>query len=100
MANRLRGNVIILDSAMGNAYVLNSAAVVVDKQWAIQSIAFWSTGTDGVIRFSHEDTTDVIVVLENPNQFDATVGIYLGGVRLDELKVPTLTAGTAFIYLR
>ena len=100
MANRLRGNVIIVDSAMGNAFILNSAAVVVDQAWYVQSIALWSTGTDGVVRFSHTDTTDVIVILENPFQFDATVSMVLNGVRLDELKVPTLTAGTAFIYLR
>ena len=93
MANRIVGNVYILDTGSANT------ALPWNSGTHIQSVAFWSTDTTGRMVLSGADTTNHVVVLENPNDDETTVGIYLGGVPFSEMKLPTLTAGTGWIYL-
>lgn len=92
MANRLVGNVYIIDSA------LNNVSLPWPNTATVSGIAFWSTNTTGLAVFTGADTTNVIKVLSNPNNAPATVGIILNRVQFSEMKIPTLTAGTAWIY--
>lgn len=113
MANRINGNVIIVDSAMGNALVLTSANRVVQlDDFKIQTISFFMLNTLGSVILTQANTlTDVIFnsnvivtgiltaatnVIVNVNPVHVNFPL---GLRAGELKVPTLTAGTAYIYL-
>ena len=99
--NRIVNNVVIVDSAMGNAFVLTSANQIVNlTEMKVATIAFWSIDTTGVCRFSATDTTNCILQLSNPNNNPTTVGALMGGVNFKDMKIPTLTAGTAWIFLR
>lgn len=112
MANRLNGNVLIVDSAMGNANVILGAKNV--DEFKIQAISFFSISTLGSIILTQANTS--LDVIFNSNVVLA--GLLLGtgggtvvmqtnpvwatfplGLRTSDLKVPTLTAGTAYIYL-
>ena len=113
MANRINGNVIIVDSAMGNAFILDSANMRRNlDEYKIQAISFFSLNTLGSVVITQANTsTDVIfnsnVVLSGiltaltsavlqVNPVHATFPL---GFRTSDLKVPTLAAGTAYIYL-
>lgn len=107
MANRVIGNVIIIDSAMGNAFVLNSANMPVHiTKFHVNSIAFWSSDTTGRLVLSEIDTTNHLVSMgwtgngtsigfNGATQFTS----FGDNQMFENLKVPTLTAGTAWIYL-
>lgn len=100
MANRIEGNTIIVDSAMGNSFLLTSATTIINiNKLKISTIAFWSSDTTGAFRLSGTNTTNCFVHLTNPNNNATTVGAVIGGVNFTDVKVPTLTAGTAFLYL-
>ena len=100
MANRLVNNVVIVDSAMGNAFVLTSAGQVVSiTEMKVATIAFWSSDTTGNLILSSATTTDAIIRLTNPNDDATTVIALLGGVYFKDMKVPAITAGTAWLYL-
>lgn len=99
MANRIEGNTIIIDSAMGNAFVLTSASSIINiTDLKIGTVLFWSSDTTGVLRLSGTNTTNCIMHLTNPNNNATPVGAHLGGSYFKDMKVPTLTAGTAFLY--
>lgn len=97
MANRLVGNVYIIDSQ------LNTVALPWPSTGRISSIRAWFSGTNGAIRFSGADTTNVICVLApvtTPAPSGGTTDeAHLGDVAFSEMYVPTVTAGTAWIYL-
>lgn len=112
MANRLNGNVLIIDSAMGNQFVLGAQAGRNLDEFKIQTISFFRLSTLGTCIITQANTsTDVVfnsnvvvtgiltaltnaVLFENPK----TVMFPLG-FKTSDLKVPTLSAGTAYIYL-
>ena len=107
MANRIVGNVVIVDSAMGNAFVLNSAnAPTHITNFKINSIEFLSNDTTGLCVFTDTNTTNVVKVFRwmangagaglvpATQTTDFAQPQYLYG-----LKIPVLTAGTAWIYL-
>ena len=111
MANRISGNVIIVDSAMGNSFVLTSAGRTIHlDEFKIQTIAFFMLDTSASIIITQANTSlDVVynsnmvtvgilsnngAVVNNPHQM-----IFPLGFKTSELKVPTLTAGTGYIYL-
>ena len=94
MANQILGSVYIIDASSANVafpWLANSY---------VEGIAFWGADTTSVVQFTFANTSNVWLRLDNPNQFEATQYVHFGGVRIDELKVPTLTAGTAWIYLK
>lgn len=104
MANRLFDNVIIIDSAMGNLSAVGGTSANITN-YNIQAIGFWAGTTLGNVVLTGADTgLDHIVHL---GYVTAGSGIYSSwhshsfplGLRLSALKVPTLTAGTAFVYL-
>lgn len=107
MANRIAGSVVIVDSAMGNALILNSANSPMQiLKMKVNSIAFWSSDTTGRCIITEIDTTNCIASF---SWFANGTG---GGIQaatqttsfgnsqpFENLKIPTLTAGTAWIYL-
>ena len=112
MANRLNGNVIIVDSAMGNSFILGSAASRNIDEFKIQAISFFSLNTLGSVIITQANTSlDVIfnsnVVLSGiltaltsaVLQVNPVQAIFPLGLKTSDLKVPTLAAGTAYIYL-
>lgn len=105
MANRLVGNVIIVDSAMGNQFLIE-AATGNYTNYHINSIAFWASDTTGRCIFSDVNTANHLMsfgLLANGTAagFDhATQWASFGDRQtLTNLKIPVLTAGTAWIYL-
>jgi hypothetical protein len=98
--NRLVGNVIIVDSAMGNSFILDSAGVASSyRNWQVNAIEFIANDTTGVCILTLVDTTNHIKRFTGvspgiPQDTAFALPQYLEG-----LKVPTLTAGTAWIYL-
>lgn len=113
MANRIVGNCIIVDSAMGNAFLLTSAnQVILLDDLKIQAISFVMTSTLGSVVFSEANTatdivfnsnaivTGILTALTNAVvQLNPVHVTYPLGFRTGSLKVPILTAGTAYIYL-
>ena len=98
MANRLVDNVYIIDSAMGGHPLLgkNSASWLSGSK--VQSFVLWSTDTTGKAVFTTADTTNAVSGLANPNDDPATIESVLGGIYFSDMRVPTLTAGTAWVY--
>ncbi len=104
MANRIVGNVLIVDSAMGNASILTGVNQLIF--YRANAVAFWSSDTTGRLIISAADTSNHIVSLGwtvngagtgfSPSTQSTQFGQHQ---TLDSLKVPTLTAGTAWIYL-
>ena len=108
MANRINGNVIIVDSAMGNAVLLTSAnqAINIDEL-SVSAFGFWAVDTTSAILLTEANTALDIVFLQgyfvngagtstNPRMITTS---FANPVKFGNLKVPTLTAGTGFIYL-
>lgn len=95
MANRVVGNVYIIDTASGNT------ALPWPNKVKVMGIGAWFSGGTGDAQFSGADTTNIVLRLVAANSgINATYNYqYLGGVDFSEMKIPVLTAGTAFIYL-
>jgi len=109
MANRIIGNVIIVDSGMGNVELGGAASSM--SQYRVSTIAVYSLDTTASVIISGANTTDVIArfdilslvtlvdsqgtaIVQNP-----TV-LHIGpGINLEGIKVPVVTAATAFFYL-
>lgn len=107
MANRIVGNVIIIDSAMGNNFILTSAnqAIQISNIHA-NAVMFWSSDTTGRLIISSADTTNHLVSLgwlvsgTGGGLAPSNQSTQFGQKQtVSDLKVPTLTAGTAWIYL-
>ena len=102
MANRIVQNVLIVDSAMGNAYILdpNSGGAVIDGKYNFRSLivnAFMLVNdTSSIIQFADANTANIIMQLDKFN----TMVHFADPQKFANLKVPALSAaGTAFIYL-
>ena len=111
--NRILGNVIIIDSAMGNALILTSAnqAIHLDD-FKIQTISFFMSNTLGSLVLTQANTATDIVFNSNvivsgiltaaTNAILQTNPVSVNfplGWRASDLKAPTVTAGTAYLYL-
>lgn len=111
MANRINGNIIIVDSAMGNSFILDSATLIRNiLQYKIQSVSFFMLDTSASMIITQANTSlDVVfnsnmvtvgilsnngAMVQNPKQLTFPLGL-----RVSDLKVPTITAGTGYIYL-
>jgi hypothetical protein len=94
VANRIVGNVYIVDSA------LNNVALPWPTHGKIMGVGAWFSGGTGEARFTGSDTTNVVIRIVAANSgLNATYNYhFLGGVDFDEMKIPVLTAGTAWIY--
>lgn len=101
MANRIADNVIIIDSAMGNSFILDSGGRVVHlDRMAVNAFAFYAGDTTSTISISAVDTTNTIyseAFLGAGERFKFRA---FGKPQMfADLKVPVLTNGTGFIYL-
>ena len=98
MANRIVGNVLILDSGMGNFYALatdSNETTVRLKRVNVNSIVMVQSGGAGLMRLSlGADTTNVIAELNSSNKMT----FFASPVTLNDLKVPTLTNASGFVY--
>ena len=109
MANRIVGNVIIIDSAMGNQLALTSANMSIQiSKPMVNAIAVYQMDSTGSISLTGADTTNSLfrsdwlslttdsmgkVYVNNPSWFS-----FGQAQPFENIKVPVLTAGTAFIY--
>ena len=99
MANRIVGNVLIIDSAMGNNTVILNSQM---KDIEVNAISFWAADSTGALLLTEANTaTDIVfrlngspLLVENPRWYPFAIKQSIG-----DLKVPILTAGTALIYL-
>lgn len=109
MANRILsgiGNVILIDSAMGNNLLLTSANQVINiSNLNVQAIGFYSIDTTGVMIVTGVNTSDVVwrggwVVNGASGLSPATQWFPVPKpIKWENLKVPTLTAATGWLYL-
>ena len=92
MANRIVGNVYIVDSA--------AIALTDGQTLKIASIAFYSTDTSGEFKIvSQANTANALIHIRNNQNQPFTLPLFLGGMYLENLRVQTCTAGTGWFYL-
>ena len=93
MANRIDGNVYILDSQ------LNALSLPWPSKAKVMAAAGWFSGPTGEAQLSGALTNNIVIRLAATLSAGASIDrIYLGGVSIDSLGLPILTAGTAWIY--
>ena len=105
MANRINGNVIIVDSAMGNGLLFTGVVNLDEVQ--VSAFGFLAVDTTSTITLTHADTSLDIVFKTGYIVQGAGTSIrpsleifpFAKPVRLGNLKAPVVTAGTGFIYL-
>ena len=105
MANRIVGNIYIIDSQQ---------AATVPLAWPsnakVAAAAFWSQSTAGeLIMTMGGNSNNAVIKMGYLNQAVATTGLavtqatqwasFSPGVYFDQLAVSTLTAGTAWLYM-
>ena len=108
MANRIAGNVIIVDSAMGNSLVLDSAGQSLTfDDFYVSAFGFLSIDTTSTITLTQADTALDLVFKTGYITQGAGTSIqpslqlhsFSKSIKVGNLKVPILTAGTGFVYL-
>ena len=94
--------VSVANQIVDNVYILDTSSANLPLPWPasgrIQAVLFWSSDTTGSCILTGANTTQVLVRLSNPINAPGTVGAVLGGVIIGSAKLPTLTAGTAWVY--
>ncbi len=104
MANRIHNNIIVIDSAMGNFEAVGGSSSNITV-YNIQAIALWATSTLGSLVLTGANTaTDVILQLSYVNAGSGIVNAtqfvdFPLGLRVNNLKCTTITAGSGFVYL-
>lgn len=96
MANRIEQNVIIVDSSMGNVFLLagdSSKTLNLQTHYKVQCVAISNSGT--ILKLSGANTTNILVTVTGENMYLD----FPTGLSLTEIKVPVCTGGTGFIYL-
>jgi len=98
MSNRLYSNVIIVDSAAGNTPIINtiSSSLGMLTKFNVNAVMFFGNDTTGLLQVASADTTGIILKLGGAFVSSTQFG---KDQPLQDLKVPTLTAGTAWFYL-
>lgn len=109
MANRIIGNVIIIDSAMGNNLALTSANLSIQiNKLMVNAIAVYQMNTTGSIMLTGADTSTALFrsdwlaltsdsmglsYINNPSWFS-----FGQAQPFENIKAPIVTAGTVFLY--
>lgn len=109
MSNRVSGNILIVDSGMGNALAINTSTGNY-ANYRVVAIAFWSASTLGDMLITMNDTRDTVIrfnfiahvsggvavhqVISNPQY--VAIG---NGINLGDVKIPIATACTGWLYL-
>lgn len=100
MANRIVGNVYIIDSQTGAANALQpGSASWLDNQ-KVTAFAFWGSDTTGQIDliFAADTTASVFKAGHFQNVPDTVWSSFGEATYFKELRCKTLTAGTGYIY--
>lgn len=105
MANRIYDNVIAVDSAMGNLSIVGGASSRI-TQYNIIGASFTAATTAGNFILTAANTLDIIwhakILTAETNQglLEATQSIsFSRPLQMGVIKCPTLTAGSARVYL-
>lgn len=105
MANRIRGNVYIIDSQTGVTSALQPGTASWLDSVLVSNVVLWSADTTGIVEFVFAaDSNTTAIKLACPSNaipgVGATSDIHFAGdgIRFEELRCKTLTAGTAWIY--
>jgi hypothetical protein len=103
VANRIYDNVIGVDSAMGNLSVVGGSTSNITS-FSVIGISFRATDTLGRCIIAGANTLDFIAdfgfINAGSGIINAQDSIMFGTpLRLNEIKCPTLTSGSARIYL-
>ena len=95
--NRIVGNVVIVDSAMGNSLLLTSANQPVDLNYYSVGAIYVIPSSGGAfsMRLSEANTQDVVVVVDSNNM---AINFSVAQ-RFNALKIPLIANATGFIYL-
>ena len=101
MANRIVGNVLIIDSGMGNSQVLIGNNI---NDYVISGIAVWGVDTTAAITLTEANTATDLIYKYNANTTPGGAGgvnplVLAYAIKVGELRVPVLTAATGFVYL-
>ncbi len=98
MSNRLISNVLIVDSAAGNTPIIStiSNSVGMITKFHVNAVMFFGNDTTGLLQVASADTTGIILKLGGMNVSSTQFG---KEQTLEDLKVVTLTVGTAWFYL-
>lgn len=95
MANRIRGNLVIIDSSAINLSLPTNCR--------IQAASFWGVDTTSrLIIVLASNTLDSVIPLSNQTHFPGLSGLSFGQggwCVADTLRVLNLTAGTGYLYL-
>ena len=93
MANRIVGNVYILDTVTGDTPIAGG-------KFNVSSFSFWGSTTDGLCELCVTSSLNVIFKAEvgSPGG-EGPLNVYVNTI-FDEIRVKTLTAGTAWMYLQ
>lgn len=95
MANRI----------VGNVYIIDSAQTLTGLPWSnagynIQSAVFYGTDTSGeIVLADSADTRNTMIRIRSNQATPFSFPIYLGGCRFNQLTPIVVTAGTCFLYL-
>lgn len=95
MANRIRGNVVIIDT---NGLVNFPGS---GRHAKVSSIAFWAADSTGALQMSFQDNSaDTIISMASPvNLPNMTTLRFSQGTYIDSLFVRTIIQGTGFLYM-
>jgi len=112
MANRLVSNVIIVDSAAGSTPIVQTISNSRNHitKMHVNAIAFWSADTTGACQVACGNGSTGVIASFSWLQGGAPANSINGGPAtqstqfgqnqpLEDIMIPTLTAGTAWIYL-
>ena len=102
--NRISGNLIIIDSAMGNAFALFSGGTIINtSKQMVNAFAVLSSGSGGNILLTGLNTADDVIFKydaggsllseSNPKWYS-----FAQAQPIDNLKAPVVTAGTVLLY--
>lgn len=104
MANRISGNVVIIDSAMGNKIALQdvSGGNQITKLM-INAWCFLSTGSNGSLLLTGTNTADDILFVHNAggsltNEYNPKWNTFAQAQPIENLKAPVVTSGTVLLY--
>lgn len=94
MANRTVGNTYIIDTGSANTAIPWNAGA------RIESVSVWFSASNGALTLADANTANTLlrIVHDGGNNRAKSYNYYLG-VCVDNLTVPVLTSGTAWIYL-
>lgn len=103
MANRLVSNVYIIDSALGNVVTLPMGDVSNPGKFRIASVGFSANDTTAAVQIAVGNSANIVInygYLGGSGLLPKMQIDQLGGVEwAGPIYVPTVTAGTAYLYL-